>query len=258
MQPKKVVMVTGASRGIGAAVCYALAKVGSSVVLISRTQSAVHDASHEVERLGGKALALAFDISVGNQCEMAVEKALSVFGRIDALVNNAGVLEPISSISSTDPNAWRYNIEVNLIGPFFMTRAAIPALRKTKGRIINVSTGAAVQPIFGWSAYCASKAGLTHFTRVLAMEETDICSLALRPGVVDTRMQELIRTRGRGVMPPKILNYFNELKTGEKLEDPSVPARSIAWLALEAPFTWSGEFLDYDRPDIREAARTYF
>jgi NAD(P)-dependent dehydrogenase (short-subunit alcohol dehydrogenase family) len=258
MEHDKVVIVTGASRGIGAMVCRWLAKVGAKVVLTARDQSLLDSIASDVEKLGGKSHAIALDVSDSFKCSDAIEQTLEIFGRIDALVNNAGILAPISDIANTDPESWRYNIEVNLMGPFFLTRAALPALRQTKGKVINISTGAAVQPIFAWSAYCASKAGLTHFTKVLAQEEPDICSLAVRPGVVDTQMQALIRKKGPNHMPPKLIEYFQGLKEKGGLEDPSITGKAIAWLALNAPVKWSGTFMDYDDPKIGEPAKRYF
>jgi NAD(P)-dependent dehydrogenase (short-subunit alcohol dehydrogenase family) len=156
------------------------------------------------------------------------------------------------------PHAWSYNIEVNLNGPFFLIRAALPELRRRGGRVVNVSSGAAEKAIPGWSAYCAAKAALTHFTRILAAEEPEIVAVSLRPGVVDTAMQEAIREKGAAGMDADKLAYFRELKAGGKLEPPDVPGRAMAWLALRAPREWSGEFLDYDDPRIAGPAADFF
>jgi NAD(P)-dependent dehydrogenase (short-subunit alcohol dehydrogenase family) len=139
-----------------------------------------------------------------------------------------------------------------------MTVAVLEALRETGGRIVNVSSGAAVNAVEGWSAYCAAKAGLTHFTRVLAAEEPGITVVALRPGVVDTRMQGVIREQGPGNMAPDKTDYFRKLKEEGKLEPSAVPARSMAWLALHAPREWSGRFLEYDDDEIRSPAEEIF
>src|SRR5690348_16036254 len=93
------------------------------------------------------------------------------FGCIDALVNNAGVIEPIASVAWTDPAAFARNIEINLIGAFYAIRPVLPAMIAAGGgRIINVSSGAALRPQQGWSAYCAGKAGLAMLTRSIALE----------------------------------------------------------------------------------------
>ncbi len=110
----------------------------------------------------------------------------------------------------------------------------------------------------GWSAYCASKAGLLHLTRVLATEEPEVTAVSLRPGVVDTRMQAQIRQSEPGAMPPSSKERFENLKEEGELEPPEVPARAIAWLVLHAPEEWSGEFIEYDELRVAEPARALF
>lgn len=251
-----VVIVTGASRGMGAAVGRWLGQAGAAVALIARTDEGLGRVAADIAGVGGSALAIRADVADRQACRHAVATTLDRFGRLDALINNAGILSPLAFISEADPAAWRYNIEVNLLGPFHMTQASIGELRKRQGRIVNVSSGAAVHPIAAWSAYCVAKAGVTHFTRVLAEEESSLTVVSLRPGVVDTQMQALIREEGPGAMAPEKVSYFKSLKTEDKLEPPWVPARVTAWLALHAPHELSGEFLDYDDPRISEPART--
>ncbi len=178
------------------------------------------------------------------------EETLNRFGRIDALVNNAGVIEPLARAAEADPETWRYNVTVNLLAPFYLARFALSALRAQGGRIVNVSSGAAHHPISAASAYCAAKAGLTHLSRVLAAEEPDVTVMAMRPGVVDTDMQLLLRQQGPSAMPPAEAAYYARLKMDGKLEPPWVPARVIAWMALAAPLSFSGEFFNYDDPRL--------
>jgi NAD(P)-dependent dehydrogenase (short-subunit alcohol dehydrogenase family) len=187
-----------------------------------------------------------------------VKEALDRFGRLDALVNNAGVLSPVMPLADADPDAWARNIGVNLLAPFYLIRAAVPALRSAGGRVVNISSGAAQKPIGAWSAYCAAKAALTHLTAVLAVEEPRITAVALRPGVIDTRMQALIRREGPGAMDPEKASYFRQLKQEGRLEPPWVPARSAAWLALHAPRDLSGRFIEYDDPQVAEPALALF
>ena len=136
--------------------------------------------------------------------------------------------------------------------------AAVPALRAAPGRVVNISSGAAVKPIGAWSAYCAAKAALTHLTAVLAVEEPRIISVALRPGVVDTEMQAVIRREGPSAMDPERAAYFVQLKEEGRLEPPWVPARAAAWLALHAPPSMSGRFVEYDDPRVAEPALSLF
>jgi len=243
---------------VGAWVARWLAKVGAAMTLIARSAEQLHHVAREVERLGGRPLPFAADVAVVENCLQAVELTLHHFCRIDALVNNAAVVEPLAFAASAEATSWRYNIEVNLLAPFYLSRAAIPELRRQQGRIINVSSGAAVTAIQAASAYCAAKAGLNQLTRVLAVEEPGITSIAVRPGVVDTDMQALIRSKGSAAMPAEQVSYYQSLKEQGKLEHPAIPGRSIAWLCLYAPKAWSGTFMDYDDPRVVRQAVELF
>jgi NAD(P)-dependent dehydrogenase (short-subunit alcohol dehydrogenase family) len=258
MDNSPVVIVTGASRGLGAAVTRWLAKVGAAIMLIARSGDKLADVAADVRRLGGKPLVCESDVSDYDACRAAVKKTLTQFGRIDSLVNNAGIIQPISAIARTDPASWRYNIEVNLIGPFNLSRAAVADLRKQRGRIVNVSSGAANLALETVSAYCAGKAALNRFTQILAAEERTLTALTVRPGVVDTEMQAFIRKEGPKVMTDEQSSYYQQLKERGELEPPEIPARSIAWLALHAPMEFSGRFLDYDDPRIFRPALDVF
>jgi NAD(P)-dependent dehydrogenase (short-subunit alcohol dehydrogenase family) len=174
------------------------------------------------------------------------------------VVNNAAIVQPISAVARTDPADWRYNLEVNLLGPFNLIRASADALRRQKGRVVNVSSGAANLALESMSAYCTGKAALNHFTRVLAVEEPELTALTVRPGVVDTNMQTFIRQEGPRSMPSDQADYYRQLKDRGELEPATIPARSIAWLALYAPREFSGKFLDYDDPLIRGPALKVF
>lgn len=238
---KTVVLVTGASRGLGAAIARLLDSAGARVALCARSRGALLEVACDLK----DPLVLVGDLSVPRQAEAAVRHTLDRFGRLDALVSNAGLLGPVRPIASSPVEEWRKNLEVNLLAPFVLTRAALPALRRSRGRVVNIGTGAALKPVSGWSAYCASKAGLLHFTRVLAEEEPDIVAVSLRPGVIDTEMQAQIRREGATGMDPDKHASFETLKREGKLEPPEVPARAAAWLALHAPAEWSGELVEY-------------
>ena len=258
MSENPVVIVSGASSGVGAAAARWLASTGAAVTLISRSESALQSVAKEVKRLGGAPLVCKADISDAGACRATLLKTLDRFGRLDALVNNAGIIAPIAPVASADTERWQYNIAVNLLGPFYLAREAIAELRKQRGRIVNVSSGAATRAIEHVSAYCAAKAALNHFTRVLAAEEPRLTVMSVRPGVVDTRMQETIRRNGPGAMTAEQVAYYQNLKLRGELEAPEVPGRAIAWLALHGPAEFSGQFLDYDDPHISRPALALF
>ena len=258
MDSQPTVIVTGASRGIGAAVAQWLGSNGANVTLVARTESDLESIASKVRNSGGKTMVIAADVADPEKCRIIVENTVARFKKISGLVNNAGILTPMETVALAKANEWQNNIEVNLLGPVFMSMAAIPELRRNHGRIINVSSGAAQHVIEAASAYCSAKAGLNQFTRVLAAEEPELTAVAVRPGVVDTHMQALLRTMGPQKMPLEQAKYYLDLKTRGQLEPAMIPARSIAWMVLHAPHQWSGSFMSYDEPHIKDPALAEF
>jgi len=242
-----VILLTGASRGLGAAIAKILSARGAALVLNARDESALDALAAEIHA----AEVVAGDIANPETASRMVEAARARFGRIDSIINNAAVIEPIAPIANADSSAWLRHFQINLIGAVNLTKAALPALRETRGRVVNVSSGAAVSAMRGWGAYCASKAALNHFTRVLAAEEPDITALAVRPGIVDTPMQATLREKGRGNMPEEDYARFLHYYEAGMLMPPEIPGKAIAALALFAPHAWSGEFLSWDDARVK-------
>lgn len=253
-----VVIITGASKGLGAAVARWLGQAGTRVVLVARSNDTLQECRRAIETSGGTALAFSMDVADAEACRAVVDNTLHRFGRIDGIVNNAGIVIPLAFIENADITSWQYCMEVNMLGPFYMTKFSLPALKKHRGRVINVSSGAANIPIKTASAYCASKAALTHFTAVLAAEEPRITAVAVRPGVVDTDMQAIMRGDGPYGVLPETSAYYKDLQAQGMLEPPEIPARSIAWLVLNVPHEMTGTFRNYDDPDIKGPALHMF
>jgi NAD(P)-dependent dehydrogenase (short-subunit alcohol dehydrogenase family) len=254
---RKTIVVTGASRGLGAATARIAAQMDTNVVLMARSASDLETVVQEILGAGGRALPLVGDVGQPADCQRVIAGAIQQFGRLDALVNNAGILGPIAPISDGDPREWERNWVVNLLGPVVLTQAALPYLRQHKGRVINVSSGAAMSVIPGWAAYCTAKAGLNHFTRVLAEEEPDITAIAFRPGVVNTAMQATIRQEGAQGMPEEVHARFLRYHRDGELLPPEVPACSLAILALFAPYEWSGAFLPWNDEEVLSLVMRY-
>jgi NAD(P)-dependent dehydrogenase (short-subunit alcohol dehydrogenase family) len=199
----KVIIVTGASRGIGAAASIALAKAGAIVMLAARNGRQAADVAQAIIEAGGRASAASCDVSDFRAVEAVVSETAGRFGRIDALINNAGVIEPIATIAESDPATWARNIEINLIGAYNPVRAVLPRMIKAgAGTIVNVSSGAAIRPLEGWSAYCSAKAGLAMLTQAIMLENTatGIRVFGFQPGTTDTDMQVTIRASGVNVV----------------------------------------------------------
>jgi len=249
----KTVIVTGASSGLGASIATQLAQMGANVVISARTASALEQTAQRVQQAGTQARVVPGNITDIETMQNIVKTAVDEFGSICALVNNAGTLDPIAMSKDADIDAWKHTFDVNFFAPLQLTREALPYLRdcEGRGRIINISSGAAVRGYPTWGAYGASKSALNHFTQTLSAEEPEVISIAMRPGVVDTPMQRQIREQGKNTMPSQLYERFESLHTTGKLLDPDLPGFSAAVLALQAPPDWSGEFMDWDNEHVR-------
>ena len=196
-------LITGASRGIGAATAREMATQGMRVVLAARSLSDCQTVAQQIKAEGGEAEAIACDVSIFEEVQSAVTTTINRFGRLDVLVNNAGTIDPISHIAESDPDAWSQVVDINLKGVYFGIRAALPSMLQQKsGRIINISSGAATNALAGWSHYCATKAGVLSLTRCVHKEyvEQGIYCIGMSPGTVATDMQRSIKTSGIGTI----------------------------------------------------------
>jgi len=255
---RPVVVVTGASRGLGAATARLLSRAGADVVLAARSRADLEATASEVRDAGGRAIVEPADLADETAARRLVDRTLATFGRLDGLVNNAGVVEPIERLDVVEPAEFRRAFEVNVYPLLYTVQAALPALRAVRGRIVNVSSGAALNPTAGWGAYCSSKAAALMLTRILALEEPEVVTVAFRPGVVDTAMQAAIRRAGHAGMTPDEHDRYVALKREGRLLSPEEPARGLAWLALHAPTELSGQLLRYDDERVRAGAGALF
>ncbi len=237
----------GASRGIGAAVARTLAAEGAAVLLVARSREPLERLALDIRGKGGTAEILVRDLSERQAAEDAVAAALDRFGRLDHLVNNAAVIDPVQHIGEADPQAWARAIRINIGGVFLNCRAALPVFEKAgSGVIVTLSSGAAHRPVEGWSAYCASKAASLMLTRVVALEtRASIRIYAFQPGAVDTDMLGNVREAG--------LSEYSRRRR-ETLLPPELPSRIVAFLCKERPADLSGQELSIRDPDLRARA----
>ena len=186
----KVALITGASQGLGKALALAYAKEGASLVINSRSEEGIRPVAEEAERLGVKVLAVAADVSRGEDARRLVDVAVAEFGGIDVLVNNAGLLGPRVAIEDYPEDEWRRVIDANLTGPYLISKAAIPHTRGG-GSVINVVSGVSVEGRAGWGAYSVSKFGVEGLSQILAaeLEDRGIRSNAVDPGGMRTDMR---------------------------------------------------------------------
>ena len=242
----QVIIVTGASRGIGAAAAIELAQNGAKLCLSARSAAACSGVLEQIKNAGGEAFAASCDVSDYTAVDKMVAETLDRYGRLDTLINNAGIVDPIGAIATSDPAAWSRNISVNLVGVYHGTRAVLPHfLAQGSGIIINISSGAAHSPMEGWSAYCSGKAGVYMMTRATALEagEKGVRVYGFAPGVVDTDMQVTIRASG--------INPVSQIPR-ENLAAAADPAKAIAWLCSDAAIDLAGQELTIRDENLRK------
>jgi NAD(P)-dependent dehydrogenase (short-subunit alcohol dehydrogenase family) len=186
----KVALITGASQGLGRALALAFAREGARVVVNARSEDSVRPVAGEVEDVGGEVLAVAADVSKGADVERLVGESVERLGKIDVLVNNAGLLGPRVAIEDYPEDEWRRIIDANLTGPFLVSKAAIPYLSEGAS-IINVVSGVSVEGRAEWGAYSVSKFGIEGLNQILAAElaERGIRVNAVDPGGMRTDMR---------------------------------------------------------------------
>ena len=181
----KVVLVTGGTQGIGFATARLFAAEGARVIIVGRDVDKTKEAARRVPGRGE-----AGNVSVAADCERIVTRTLSLQARLDVLVNCAGVIFRNRTVEQTSENEWDTTFDVNVKGTFLMSKYALPALRETKGCIVNMSSYVGLVGFAGTSAYAASKAAIVNLTRSMALDHAKerIRVNAVCPGSVDTEM----------------------------------------------------------------------
>ncbi|KAI0638152.1 short-chain dehydrogenase [Trametes polyzona] len=258
MAARPVVLLTGASKGLGLAIAKILLETfNANVVTLSRTKTpelrSLSDAHAE------SLLALECDVTDDSAVRSSVSRGLEKYKRIDGLILNAGVLEPLGKIASEDISLdqWKKHFDVNFFSLITALRATLPELRKSQagGRVVFVSSGAATGGTPSWGPYNAGKAAMNSLCRTLAQEEPDVTSVALRPGMVDTPMQALIRSRGPSTMEAGVLKKFADAYEQGQLVKPEDAGHVIAALSLKAPKSLSGQFVNWNGDECKEFRR---
>ncbi|WP_370268731.1 SDR family oxidoreductase [Nioella sp.] len=238
----KVAMITGASRGIGEAAARLFAQEGAKVCLLARSRDEIAQIAGDI---GDAALAIPCDVSRFWELEAAVNACVETFGRLDIVINNAGVIEPIASMAESDPDAWGHVIDINLKGVYYGMRAALPVMTAAGGgTIITISSGAAHNALDGWSHYCTSKAGAAMLTKCLHKEAAanGIRAMGLSPGTVATQMQREIKASG--VNPVSQLEWTDHIPA-------DWPAKCLLWMCSKDSDEFLGEEISLREEAIR-------
>ena len=230
----KTALVTGASKGIGKAIAIEFGEAGANVVATARTTSEIDDTVQQVQASGAQGFGVIADLGVESDIDRLANEAISKFGGVDILVNNAAIIHPRITVSDFDPNLWRDVLNVNLTGAFLITQKLLPGMIERKyGKVINISSIGGRSGAFGRSAYRVTKSGLISFTQSLAAEvyEHGIQVNAICPGGTDTEgYRDAFNTSGRAENP--------------KLMDPAEIAQVTLFLASDASSAVTGTAID--------------
>ena len=238
----KSVLITGASRGIGAAAAYEFAQRGAKVALLARSTALIDSIAADID-----GFAITGDVANPQDIEDAVEATVDMFGHLDILINNAGMLEPVERIEDATLEGWDRVIDVNVKGVMYGIRAALPVMKSAGGgTILTIGSGAATSPLEGWSAYCASKAAVHHLNACLHTEEAGngIRALVLSPGTVATEMQRIIAASG--VNPVSQIPWEDHIPT-------DWPAKCLAWMCSAAADEYCGTVISLRDEGVRRA-----
>ena len=244
----KVVVLTGASRGVGWAIAHYLLQRSHRLVVVARSEQPLRELEKQypsqVAVITGD---LAADFSLGAK---AVDLAKDRWQKLDGLIVNHGVLDPVKRLADSSAEEWRAAYDATFFSAVAMAKAALEPLRETEGRIIFTSSGAASHAYQGWGAYGSSKAAMNHLAMTIAAEEQDIIAIAIRPGTVDTEMQREIREKHQNAMTASDAKKFAELKSTGSLLKPEQPGHVMAKLVLDAPKELSGKFLQWNAEEL--------
>lgn len=238
------VVLTGASRGIGAAIARQLQQLNVKVVGVARSEDALkHLASTcpHMEYVVG-------DIGDKSVVTAAMKKATSN-ASLAGLILNASTLDPVIKVADLDSNAFHDSLYTNVTANIAWIQAAVPHLRQSKGRIIFTSSGVVHGPSAGFAAYCGGKAAMNMLVAALAKEEPDITCLAIAPGVVDTEMLKEYRNAEHRLDPSRPISKYRAL-------DPNTVAEAFAKCVLNAPPGKSGQFVNWNDEWIKQLDAT--
>ncbi len=236
----KVVLITGAARGIGRAAAEVLAEHGAAVG-VADILPEVEQTAEALNKAGHQSCHAVFDISLPEQVRRGVNEIVAALGEIDVLVNNAGIVANIARLTHMSNEAWQQEINVNLSGAFYLVKAVIePMIGRKWGRIVNTSSGAATGGLHKQIGYASSKAALLGMTKTIALEHAKdgITCNAILPGLIET---ELVR-----MMPEEMLDAAARTIPAQRLGQTREIGHLIAFLASEAAAYINGAAIPID------------
>ncbi|KAJ2902765.1 putative short-chain dehydrogenase [Zalerion maritima] len=248
MAASKVVIITGASRGIGLAITNELLANKHRVCLVSRSGD---DEFKKLETTYPDQVRwVTGDLTEPTIASKVTSMTIMAYGQIDGLVVNHGALEPIAKLENCSLEEFKKLYDVNVFSAFNIAQTAIPELRKSKGSIVFTSSGAATKAYQGWGPYGSSKAALNSLASHLAEEESDITTVSIAPGRVDTEMQKTLREKGKGFMDDSAYQTFVDAFNSGDLFKPEQPGGVMARLVVGPDKGLSGKFLKWSDAEL--------
>ena len=241
---KKICLITGARTGIGLSIGLTLARNSHRVIFSGRKINDCNDTVNQLVADGFEAVEAPIDLSNLSSLKTQTETALSIWGSIDILINNGAVIEPISLIEKLDAQNFENSVRVNYLAPTLLISYCWNNFIKNQGKVINILSGASVNPIEGWTAYCSTKAALHMINQQTHLEgnKYGITSIGISPGMVDTEMQGKIRASG--------VNQISKVKK-EDLINTKKPGLFALWCASPEANQFSGEMISENDPQVK-------
>ncbi len=238
---EKVVLVTGSAQGIGRATALKFAKLGAKIALndIQAQEENLKKVKEEIEKLGTKANYYFADVSNFEEVQKMVDQVVKDFGRIDVLVNNAGIIRD-KTLAKMTKEEWQKVIDIDLTGVFNCSKAVLPHIIASQGVIINISSVVGERGNFGQTNYAAAKAGIIGFTKSLAKElgRFGVRVNAVLPGFIETKMTESV--------PDNIKAAVKQLTALGRFGKPEEVANVVAFLATEEASFITGALIHVD------------
>lgn len=245
LKNQKVCLVTGARTGIGKSISELFAKNGYKVIMAGKNENDCKMTATSLIDMGYEVSHIELDLSKTSVIEDKVLEAKEIWGKLDLVVNNAATVEPIAMLGNVNQQELEKACKINFLGPLFLINSCWDYLKETKGKVLNILSGAAMNPVEGWAAYCSTKSALHMINQQVHLEgmQYDIKSIGISPGMIDTEMQKKIRDSG--------INRISKVKQSDLIPK-EVPARFSLWCASDDANDLSGQMISLNDPSIRK------